>query len=91
MGVGSDKVVFIRFVPPCYPCHQSRNLMDSCFRVVDACVCVLPFLLFLTLYKPRVLREYVMVRIGGGWDTLGNFLSKLDPCRAQVCPRFPTY
>jgi hypothetical protein len=87
MGVGSDKVVFIRFVPACYHCHVSRNLMDSCLRV-------LPFpslsnhaiLLFRTMYETRVLREYVMVRIGGGWDTLGNFLSKLDPCRAQVCP-----
>ena len=24
-----------------------------------------------------------MIRIGGGWDTLSNFLGKLDPCRKQ--------
>lgn len=23
-----------------------------------------------------------MVRVGGGWDTLENYISKHDPCRA---------
>ena len=30
----------------------------------------------------RVLRSRVMVRIGGGWDTLDAFLNKIDPCRS---------
>ncbi|KAI5929912.1 GAS2-like protein 1 [Manis javanica] len=31
----------------------------------------------------RVLRSHVMVRVGGGWDTLERYLDKHDPCR---CP-----
>jgi hypothetical protein len=29
----------------------------------------------------RVLKETIMVRVGGGWDTLNHFLLKHDPCR----------
>ncbi|XP_069788995.1 GAS2-like protein 1 [Narcine bancroftii] len=29
----------------------------------------------------RVLRNHVMVRVGGGWDTLEHYLNKHDPCR----------
>ncbi|EDM00264.1 growth arrest-specific 2 like 1 (predicted), isoform CRA_a [Rattus norvegicus] len=29
----------------------------------------------------RVLRNHVMVRVGGGWDTLEHYLDKHDPCR----------
>ncbi|RLV90605.1 hypothetical protein DV515_00014401 [Chloebia gouldiae] len=29
----------------------------------------------------RILREHVMVRVGGGWDTLEHYLDKHDPCR----------
>uniref|UniRef100_A0A493TFY0 Growth arrest specific 2 like 2 n=1 Tax=Anas platyrhynchos platyrhynchos TaxID=8840 RepID=A0A493TFY0_ANAPP len=28
-----------------------------------------------------ILREHVMVRVGGGWDTLQHYLDKHDPCR----------
>eukprot|EP00042_Codosiga_hollandica_P059247 m.908496 g.908496 ORF g.908496 m.908496 type:complete len:2276 (+) comp60102_c0_seq5:98-6925(+) len=31
----------------------------------------------------RLMRDFVMVRIGGGWDTLGSFLTKIDPCRLK--------
>ena len=37
----------------------------------------------LTEYMCSVLRNHVVVRIGGGWDTLGNLLTKLDPCRRR--------
>lgn len=30
----------------------------------------------------RILRSTVMVRVGGGWETLDEFLQKNDPCRA---------
>lgn len=30
---------------------------------------------------PQILRNNVMVRVGGGWDTLGHYLDKHDPCR----------
>ncbi|XP_076816383.1 uncharacterized protein LOC143462202 [Clavelina lepadiformis] len=31
----------------------------------------------------RILRQHVMVRVGGGWDTLEHYLNKHDPCRCQ--------
>ncbi|XP_032810865.2 uncharacterized protein LOC116942711 isoform X3 [Petromyzon marinus] len=31
----------------------------------------------------RILRSTVMVRVGGGWLSLGDFLQKNDPCRAK--------
>ncbi|XP_062399731.1 GAS2-like protein 2A [Sardina pilchardus] len=32
----------------------------------------------------RVLRSHVMVRVGGGWDTLEHYLDKHDPCRCTA-------
>uniref|UniRef100_A0A667WNT1 Growth arrest specific 2 like 1 n=1 Tax=Myripristis murdjan TaxID=586833 RepID=A0A667WNT1_9TELE len=32
----------------------------------------------------RVLRTHVMVRVGGGWDTLEHYLDKHDPCRSMI-------
>lgn len=32
----------------------------------------------------RVLRSHVMVRVGGGWDTLEHYLDKHDPCRCAA-------
>ncbi|XP_074594763.1 GAS2-like protein pickled eggs [Brevipalpus obovatus] len=31
----------------------------------------------------RILRNHVMVRVGGGWDTLGHYLDRHDPCRCR--------
>lgn len=31
----------------------------------------------------RILRNHVMVRVGGGWDTLSHYLDKHDPCRCR--------
>ncbi|XP_060699567.1 GAS2-like protein 2A [Hemiscyllium ocellatum] len=47
-----------------------------------------------TLIFIRVLRNHVMVRVGGGWDTLEHYLDKHDPCRCaslthRPTPRFP--
>lgn len=36
-----------------------------------------------TLIFVRILRNHVMVRVGGGWDTLENYLDKHDPCRCH--------
>uniref|UniRef100_A0A8C9QFY2 GAR domain-containing protein n=2 Tax=Marmotini TaxID=337730 RepID=A0A8C9QFY2_SPEDA len=30
-----------------------------------------------------ILRNHVMVRVGGGWDTLSHYLDKHDPCRLK--------
>lgn len=32
----------------------------------------------------RLLRKHVMVRVGGGWDTLAHYLDKHDPCRCRT-------
>ncbi|XP_022902840.2 GAS2-like protein pickled eggs isoform X2 [Onthophagus taurus] len=32
----------------------------------------------------RILRNHVMVRVGGGWDTLAHYLDKHDPCRCRA-------
>uniref|UniRef100_A0A672UWW1 Growth arrest specific 2 like 1 n=1 Tax=Strigops habroptila TaxID=2489341 RepID=A0A672UWW1_STRHB len=39
-----------------------------------------------TLIFVRVLRSHVMVRVGGGWDTLEHYLDKHDPCRCSSAP-----
>uniref|UniRef100_A0A5F8GS04 Growth arrest specific 2 like 1 n=1 Tax=Monodelphis domestica TaxID=13616 RepID=A0A5F8GS04_MONDO len=40
--------------------------------------------------RKMVLRSHVMVRVGGGWDTLEHYLDKHDPCRcASVSHRLP--
>lgn len=40
--------------------------------------------LYFILFFCSVMRDFVMVRVGGVWGTLGSFLNKLDPCRRQV-------
>ncbi|BES87346.1 growth arrest-specific protein 2-like [Nesidiocoris tenuis] len=40
-------------------------------------------LLGLWLLKGR----HMMVRVGGGWDTLEHFLQRHDPCQARVVSR----
>lgn len=37
-----------------------------------------------SLSLPQVLRTHVMVRVGGGWDTLEHYLDKHDPCRCAA-------
>lgn len=36
----------------------------------------------------RILRNHVMVRVGGGWDTLNHFLTKYDECRKANPPNY---
>uniref|UniRef100_A0A8C4RUK0 Growth arrest specific 2 like 2 n=1 Tax=Erpetoichthys calabaricus TaxID=27687 RepID=A0A8C4RUK0_ERPCA len=39
-----------------------------------------------TIIFVRILRKHVMVRVGGGWDTLEHYLDKHDPCRCtSIC------
>ena len=40
---------------------------------------------------PQVLRTHVMVRVGGGWDTLEHYLDKHDPCRCAAFGEFTYY
>ncbi|VDM33265.1 unnamed protein product [Hydatigera taeniaeformis] len=47
--------------------------------------CILPRL-FVCFYFGQILRSHVMVRVGGGWDTLDHFLQKYDECRKVQQP-----
>ncbi|XP_007105622.2 GAS2-like protein 2 isoform X1 [Physeter macrocephalus] len=73
--------------PPC------RNLDQLVQSLVSRCTCPVQFSMVKvsegkyrvgdsnTLIFIRILRNHVMVRVGGGWDTLGHYLDKHDPCR----------
>lgn len=39
------------------------------------------FIAFVAFSSFQILRNHVMVRVGGGWDTLNHFLAKHDECR----------
>lgn len=49
---------------------------------IQACFC---------LFLPQVLRTHVMVRVGGGWDTLEHYLDKHDPCRCAAFGEVTSY
>lgn len=36
------------------------------------------------IFSSQILRSHVMVRVGGGWDTLAHYLDKHDPCRCRT-------
>lgn len=59
--------------------YGSRASFDSivCF------VCLLQFGDSQQLRMVRILRSTLMVRVGGGWTALDEFLVKNDPCRGQ--------
>ncbi|XP_041338841.1 GAS2-like protein 2 [Pyrgilauda ruficollis] len=70
-----------------------NNLDQMVQHLVSRCTCPVQFPMIKisegkyqvgdsdTLIFVRVLREHVMVRVGGGWDTLEHYLDKHDPCR----------
>ena len=37
-----------------------------------------------SFFEFQILRNHVMVRVGGGWDTLQHYLDKHDPCRCRA-------
>lgn len=52
--------------------------------------CLLKLLFFIVQFGEsqklrlvRILRSTVMVRVGGGWVSLNEFLHKHDPCRCK--------
>ncbi|XP_043574718.1 GAS2-like protein 2A [Chiloscyllium plagiosum] len=70
-----------------------RNLDEMVRHLVSRCTCPDQFPMVKvsegkykvgdsnTLIFVRILRSLVMVRVGGGWDTLEHYLDKHDPCR----------
>ncbi|XP_009959833.1 PREDICTED: GAS2-like protein 2 [Leptosomus discolor] len=78
--------------PPRKP-RDLQNLDQMVQHLVSRCTCPVQFPMIKisegkyrvgdsdTLIFVRILREHVMVRVGGGWDTLEHYLDKHDPCR----------
>uniref|UniRef100_K7G551 Growth arrest specific 2 like 2 n=1 Tax=Pelodiscus sinensis TaxID=13735 RepID=K7G551_PELSI len=74
------------------PC-DFKNLDQMVHHLVSRCTCPVQFSMMKvsegkyrvgdsnTLIFVRILRNHVMVRVGGGWDTLEHYLDKHDPCR----------
>ncbi|XP_042298639.1 GAS2-like protein 2 [Sceloporus undulatus] len=70
-----------------------RNLDQMVRHLVSRCTCPVQFSMVKVsegkyrvgdssaLIFVRILRKHVMVRVGGGWDTLEHYLDKHDPCR----------
>ncbi|KAL1779388.1 GAS2 2 [Sigmodon hispidus] len=82
------------------PCHF-HNLDQMVQNLVSHCTCPVQFSMVKisegkyrvgdsnTLIFIRILRSHVMVRVGGGWDTLGHYLDKHDPCRCTSLSHKP--
>ncbi|XP_065594845.1 GAS2-like protein 1 [Cyrtonyx montezumae] len=72
-----------------------RNLDELVREILGCCTCPSQFPMVKisegkykvgdsnALIFVRVLRSHVMVRVGGGWDTLEHYLDKHDPCRCS--------
>lgn len=88
-------------IPPARrPCHF-HNLDQMVQSLVSHCTCPVQFSMVKisegkyrvgdsnTLIFIRILRSHVMVRVGGGWDTLGHYLDKHDPCRCTSLSHKP--
>ncbi|XP_054090015.1 dystonin isoform X13 [Zeugodacus cucurbitae] len=77
------------------PATDSDKIHDEVKRLVMLCTCRQKFRVFQVgegkyrfgdsqkLRLVRILRSTVMVRVGGGWVALDEFLQKNDPCRAD--------
>ncbi|XP_070535233.1 growth arrest-specific protein 2-like [Ptychodera flava] len=74
------------------PLTAAQRLDQEVRRISGQCKCMKPFdvrkvsegrynvggkVVFVRMLKGK----HVMVRVGGGWDTLDHFLSRHDPCR----------
>ncbi|KAH3698995.1 hypothetical protein DPMN_073941 [Dreissena polymorpha] len=77
------------------PVNDSEMINDEVKRQVHKCTCVKQYRIHKIgegkyrfgdsqkLRLVRILRSTVMVRVGGGWMALDEFLVKNDPCRAK--------
>ncbi|KAM9195031.1 GAS2-like protein 1 isoform 1-T1 [Dugong dugon] len=75
--------------------NDVRNLDELVREILGGCTCPDQFPMIKVsegkyrvgdsslLIFVRVLRSHVMVRVGGGWDTLEHYLDKHDPCRCS--------
>ncbi|KAK2493263.1 hypothetical protein MC885_004090 [Smutsia gigantea] len=68
--------------PPCSCSHRFsiEYLSEGRYRLGDKILFIRLYLL-LSFGEKMLHGKHVMVRVGGGWDTLQGFLLKYDPCR----------
>ncbi|XP_043245138.1 dystonin-like isoform X38 [Amphibalanus amphitrite] len=78
------------------PLTEGEKIDDEVKKICATCACRTKFKVFQVgegkyrfgdsqkLRLVRILRSTVMVRVGGGWEALDEFLIKNDPCR-EVC------
>uniref|UniRef100_A0A452UQC0 Growth arrest specific 2 like 2 n=1 Tax=Ursus maritimus TaxID=29073 RepID=A0A452UQC0_URSMA len=87
----NEEELWQELAPP--PAPTRAHLLGLVQSLVSRCTCPVQFSMVKvsegkyrvgdsnTLIFIRILRNHVMVRVGGGWDTLGHYLDKHDPCR----------
>ncbi|KAM6163642.1 GAS2-like protein 2 [Rhynchocyon petersi] len=87
--------------PPARRACHFRDLDQMVQSLVSHCTCPVQFAMVKvsegkyrvgdsnTLIFIRILRNHVMVRVGGGWDTLSHYLDKHDPCRCTSLAHKP--
>ncbi|XP_058834598.1 dystonin isoform X34 [Topomyia yanbarensis] len=83
------------------PANDADKIHDEVKRLVMLCTCRQKFRVFQVgegkyrfgdsqkLRLVRILRSTVMVRVGGGWVALDEFLVKNDPCRVALVLPLP--
>ncbi|EDV23541.1 uncharacterized protein TRIADDRAFT_58287 [Trichoplax adhaerens] len=81
------------------PKTDAEKIDTEILRLVADCKCMKPFRVSRAgegkyrfgesqkLRLVRILRNSVMVRVGGGWEELSVFLSKNDPCRSAAAKK----
>ena len=79
-----------------YPKTDDEIIQDEVQKQVAKCTCTIRYKVFHVgegkyrfgesqkLRLVRILRSTVMVRVGGGWVSLDEFLLKNDPCRGKL-------
>lgn len=80
---------------PDRPLTESEQIHDIIGKEVSKCCCAQKYQMSKVsegkyrlgdnqqLRLVRILRSTVMVRVGGGWESLQDFLQKHDPCRGE--------
>lgn len=90
-----DNKEYLDTLRPDKPVTDDEVIQDEVQRQVCKCTCVQRYKVYHVgegryrfgesqkLRLVRILRSKVMVRVGGGWEALEEFLQKNDPCRTR--------
>ncbi|KAL7035215.1 hypothetical protein ACKWTF_008269 [Chironomus riparius] len=94
---GDDEGAILMYGPaPQIVTNDLKSLDEMVRDLVEKCTCPSQFPMIRVsegkyrigdtkvLIFVRILRSHVMVRVGGGWDTLSHYLDKHDPCRCRA-------